>query len=53
MSDFIEFKNWPEDRTWSLLSLAKTEYRKMRMAYFRLMETGEKAIKTLKKEGKQ
>ena len=51
MQDFIEFKNWPEDHyPWIKLARVKTEYRKLRLAYFKLIKMGEQAVARLESE---
>jgi len=51
VQDFIEFKNWPEDHyPWIKLDRAKTEYRKLRLAYSKLLKMGELAVARLERE---
>jgi len=51
MQDFIEFKNWPEDHyPWIKLARVKTEYRKLRLAYSKLIKMGEQAVARLESE---
>ena len=49
--DYIVLKHWPDDHyPWIKLARAKTEYRKLRLAYSKLIKMGEQAVARLESE---
>ena len=48
--DTITFKNWPASYDNFNLALAKTEWRSLRLKYFKLMKLGDEVIKLLEEE---
>jgi len=47
---YIEFSNWPTSYDNFNLALVKTEWRGLRLKYFKLMKLGDEVIKLLEEE---